>query len=88
MWMRLNCAICSMRSRDEIFEQWRYRYAPGVTENVASVCAVRAGYECRLFASRRASMAFPHWLPFDQAADLVFFWNKCGCDSAFGCGAV
>ena len=60
----------------EIFEQWRYRYAPGVTENVEhqfSLCVPDSSVPIRL--APREHVAF-QWLPFEQAADLCFSWNN------------
>ena len=62
----------------EIFEQWRYRYAPGVTENVEhqfALCVPDTSVAIRL--APREHVAF-QWLPFDQAADLCFSWNNAG----------
>ena len=62
----------------EIFEQWRYRYASGVTENVEhqfALCVPDTNVAIRL--APREHVAF-QWLPFDQAADLCFSWNNAG----------
>ncbi len=62
----------------EIFEQWRYRYAPGVTHNVEhqfALCVPDTRVPIRL--APREHVAF-QWLPFEQAADACFSWNNAG----------
>lgn len=62
----------------EIFEQWRYRYAPGVmynTEYQFAVCVPNTQVAVRLAPNEHVAY---QWLPFEQAADLCFSWNNAG----------
>lgn len=60
----------------EIFEQWRYRYAPGVTNNVEhqfALCVPNTDVLIQL--EPREHVAY-QWLPAEQAAELCFSWNN------------
>ena len=62
----------------EIFEQWRYRYAPCVTHNTEyqfAVCVPNTQVAVRLAPNEHVAY---QWLPFAQAADLCFSWNNAG----------
>ena len=62
----------------EIFPEWRYRYAEGVTQNVEyqfALCVPDTSVAVRL--AEREHVAF-QWLPAREAADLCFSWNNAG----------
>ena len=59
----------------EIFEQWRHRYAPGVTENTEHVFGL-------LVASKLDIITAPDehrdwtWMPWQAAAERCFSWTN------------
>lgn len=60
----------------EIFEHWRWRYAPGVTHNTEhwfSLCVPR-DVEVRL--APREHLRY-EWLPWEDAAQRCFSWSNC-----------
>lgn len=59
----------------EIFEQWRHRYAPGVTHNVEHVFSLclPAVQAVRLAAGEHRAY---RWLPQQEAADACFSWTN------------
>ena len=62
-------------NRYEIFAEWRFRYAPGVTHNtehVFSLC-VPPGTPVRLAPDEHIAL---RWLPFERAAGEVFSWSN------------
>lgn len=62
----------------EIFPQWRYRYAEGVTHNIEyqfALCVPNTQVPIQL--EPREHTAY-QWLPYDRAADLCFSWNNAG----------
>ncbi|MDD5295584.1 MAG: dihydroneopterin triphosphate diphosphatase [Rhodocyclaceae bacterium] len=64
-----------LSNRFEIFQEWRFRYAPGVshnTEHVYSLCIPSAG-PVRLAPGEHLSW---RWLPWKQAARAVFSWTN------------
>lgn len=64
-----------LTNRFEIFQQWRHRYAPGVTHNtehVFSLC-VPAALPVRLAPEEHLAW---RWLPWRQAAKAVFSWTN------------
>lgn len=60
----------------EIFEHWRWRYAPGVTHNTEhwfSVCVPRDAVVTLAPREHLQSV----WMPFEQAAERCFSWSNC-----------
>ena len=63
-------------NRYRIFEEWRYRYAPGVyynTEHVFALC-VPAGTAVRTAPGEHLAS---RWLPWREAAEACFSWSNC-----------
>ena len=64
-----------LSNRFEIFQEWRYRYAPGVTHNteqVFSLCVPRS-VPVRLAPDEHLAW---RWLPWQDAAREVFSWTN------------
>lgn len=59
----------------EIFEEWRWRYAPGVTHNTEHVFSLSVPAPLAIRLAPREHLAFD-WLPHDRAADKVFSWSN------------
>jgi dATP pyrophosphohydrolase len=59
----------------EIFPEWRWRYAPGVTRNTEHVFGLRlaAPAEVRLAAREHLAQI---WLPWQEAAQRCFSWSN------------
>ena len=59
----------------EIFERWRYRYAPGVTHNTEHVFSllVPAPLTIQLAAAEHLQY---QWLPWQAAAEKCFSWSN------------
>lgn len=64
-----------LANRFEIFEEWRYRYAEGVTHNLEHVFSleVPGRLAVRLAADEHTAAL---WLPWQEAADKVFSWTN------------
>ena len=59
----------------EIFAEWRYRYAPGITHNTEHVfsLAVPAELPIRLAPDEHVNYL---WLPWREAAEKCFSWSN------------
>lgn len=60
----------------EIFEHWRWRYAPGVTHNTEhwfSLCVPR---DVMVKLAPREHLQY-QWLPWEEAAQRCFSWSNC-----------
>ena len=59
----------------EIFAEWRYRYAPGVTHNVEHVFSLEVpeGQHVRLSPEEHLDYC---WLPWSRAAEKCFSWSN------------
>jgi len=59
----------------EIFAEWRWRYAPGVTHNTEHVFGLRlaAPVEVRIAPREHLAQA---WLPWQEAAQRCFSWSN------------
>ncbi len=60
----------------EIFEHWRWRYAPGVTHNTEhwfSLCVPR---DAVVKLAPREHLQY-QWLPAEEAAQKCFSWSNC-----------
>lgn len=64
-----------MSHRFEIFEQWRHRYAPGVTHNEEHVFSLCLPTRCPVTLSPDEHRAY-RWLPLAEAADACFSWSN------------
>ncbi|HQR54650.1 MAG TPA: dihydroneopterin triphosphate diphosphatase [Burkholderiaceae bacterium] len=62
-------------NRYTIYPHWRYRYAPGVTENTEHVFGLKVAlrFQPRLAAGEHTSF---RWLPWRKAADACFSWTN------------
>ena len=59
----------------EIYQQWRHRYAPGVTHNTEHVFSLELPQRrpVRLSAEEHTTWM---WLPWREAAELCFSWSN------------
>jgi dATP pyrophosphohydrolase len=64
-----------LENQYEIFEEWRWRYAPGVTCNTEHVFGLmlRAPVEVRISPREHLAQA---WLPWWKAAQRCFSWSN------------
>jgi dATP pyrophosphohydrolase len=62
-------------NRYEIFAEWRWKYAPGVQENVEHVfgLTVPEPFDVRLAPAEHSRSA---WLPWEEAAAKCFSWSN------------
>jgi dATP pyrophosphohydrolase len=61
--------------RYEIFPQFRYRYAPGVTENTEHFFSLELPDEVPVTVSPDEHLEYA-WVPFDEALEKVFSWTN------------
>ena len=59
----------------EIYPEWRWRYAPGVTRNVEHVFGLRLPEPLPVKVAPGEHLGYL-WIPHDQAADKVFSWSN------------
>jgi dATP pyrophosphohydrolase len=59
----------------EIFEHWRWRYAPGVTKNTEHWFSICVPKTIELTIAPREHTAY-QWLPWQEAADKCFSWSN------------
>lgn len=59
----------------EIFEEWRWRYAPGVTHNTEHAFSLMTPAPLDIRLAPREHLAF-EWMPYDRAAEKVFSWTN------------
>lgn len=59
----------------EIFPEWRHRYAPGVTQNLEHVFALRLPAPIPVTLAPGEHLAY-QWLPWRQAAQECFSWSN------------
>jgi dihydroneopterin triphosphate diphosphatase len=64
-----------VRNEFEIFTQWRWRYAPGVTHNTEHVFGLQLPQPLDVRIAPREHLAFV-WLPWNEAADRCFSWSN------------
>lgn len=64
-----------IQNRYEIFEEWRWRYAPGVTHNTEHVFGLRVPQPAPVALESQEHLRFI-WLPWEQAAKKVFSWSN------------
>jgi dATP pyrophosphohydrolase len=75
-----------LANRFEIFQEWRYRYAPGVTHNTEHVYSLCVPSACPVSLSPSEHLAW-RWLPWKQAARQVFSWTNRDAILMLGLGA-
>ena len=59
----------------EIFQQWRNRYAPGVTHNTEHVFGLLVPEPVAVALEPREHLRY-QWLPWREAADKAFSWTN------------
>ena len=59
----------------EIFEEWRHRYAPGVTRNTEHVFGLELPQPLPVILEPREHLNF-QWLPCGEAENKVFSWTN------------
>ena len=64
-----------LANRYEIFAEWRYRYAPGITENVEHVFSLCLPEPCSIVLAPDEHLAC-RWLPWREAAAACFSWSN------------
>ncbi len=60
-----------LQNQYEIFQEWRWRYAPGITHNTEHVFSLKLPETKSITVAEREHLGFI-WLPWQQAADKVF----------------
>ena len=65
----------NMQNEFEIYQEWRRRYAPGVTRNTEHVFGLCVPQPVEVTLSPREHLAYA-WLPHDRAAEKVFSWSN------------
>jgi dATP pyrophosphohydrolase len=64
-----------VRNEYEIYQEWRWRYALGVTNNTENVFGLTLPQPIDVRIAPRAHLAYA-WLPWQQAADKCFCWSN------------
>jgi dihydroneopterin triphosphate diphosphatase len=59
----------------EIFPEWRWRYAPGVTHNTEHVFGLLLPAPVQVRVAPREHLGFA-WLHWEEAAQLCFSWSN------------
>jgi dihydroneopterin triphosphate diphosphatase len=59
----------------EIYQEWRYRYPPGVTRNTEHVFAMEVPVLREVRLAPREHLRFA-WLPYREAAARCFSWSN------------
>lgn len=62
-------------NRYEIFKEWRWRYAPGVTHNTEHVFSLCLPEKKPITIAPKEHLSYL-WLPSQLAADKVFSWSN------------
>lgn len=65
----------SIQNQYEIFQEWRWRYAPGVTHNTEHVFGLELPEIMPISIATREHLSFI-WLPWQEAAKKVFSWSN------------
>ena len=71
------CLLTDWQAQNEyeIYPEWRWRYAPGVTRNTEHVFSLQLPAPLPVRLAPREHTAYV-WLPHDRAADKVFSWSN------------
>ena len=64
-----------VRNQYEIFPEWRWRYAPGITHNMEHVFGLTLPHPTDVRIAPREHLGFA-WLPWQQAAEQCFSWSN------------
>lgn len=64
-----------LQNQYEIFQEWRWRYAPGVTHNTEHVFGLELPKIMPISIASREHLSFI-WLPWHEAAKKVFSWSN------------
>jgi dATP pyrophosphohydrolase len=64
-----------VENRYEIFLEWRWRYAPGITHNTEHVFGLLVPEPVPVRLAQREHLS-SRWLPWDQAAPACFSWSN------------
>lgn len=64
-----------LRNEFEIYAEWRWRYAPGVTRNTEHVFGMCVPQPLPVRLAPREHTDYV-WLPYDRAAEKVFSWTN------------
>lgn len=64
-----------LKNQYEIFQEWRWRYAPGVTHNTEHVFGLELPKIIPISIASREHLSFI-WLPWHEAAKKVFSWSN------------
>jgi dATP pyrophosphohydrolase len=59
----------------EIFPEWRWRYAPGVTRNTEHAFGLQLPEPLPIALAPREHLTY-RWMPYDLAAQKVFSWSN------------
>jgi dihydroneopterin triphosphate diphosphatase len=62
---------CNIRNEYEIYQEWRWRYAPEVTHNTEHVFSLLVPEPVPISMAAREHLRFA-WLPWQEAAEKVF----------------
>ena len=65
----------NLHNEYEIYQEWRWRYAPGVTRNVEHVFGLCLPGPLPVKVAPGEHLGYV-WMPHDQAADKVFSWSN------------
>ena len=64
-----------LQNEYEIFPEWRWRYAPGVTHNTEHVFGLAVPAPVDVHVAPREHLGFV-WLPWAEAAQRCFSWSN------------
>ena len=64
-----------LTNRYEIFAEWRYRYAPGITHNTEHVFSLCLPEQCPVTIAPDEHLGY-RWLPWREAAKACFSWSN------------
>lgn len=64
-----------LSNRYEIFAEWRYRYAPGVTQNTEHVFSLCLPERMDVTVAPDEHLGY-RWLPWQEAAAACFSWSN------------
>lgn len=64
-----------IQNQYEIFQEWRWRYAPSVTHNTEHVFGLRLPESVPITVATQEHLGFI-WLPWQAAANKVFSWSN------------
>ena len=64
-----------LQNQYEIFQEWRWRYAPGVTHNTENVFGLTLPGPLEVQLAPREHLRFL-WLPWEEAARRCFSWSN------------